>query len=326
MENKLKKFISDAGKTTKKLLDTAVYAADQNDDGKFDLKDVSVIADSIGAAVKQGTQTLKENADEQVRLLELKTLQPIFIEALASSDFTMPKLVRITERDKRYTGSSVCQGSIGYLSNQKGLRIVNIFNDSLGAFNLKYYPNTDCEFYYVDPSKANMYIALDKYFDYLKIVRVNELQKIAQDLGAKYFKVTYKEEKSSLTAQKAKANAKASNVASVNAEHEHSASNYSKIEIAAEMNFPGKAPVKPKLHYLKDDHSINTLISMRMDKNTPLLNQKYMLKMSTSSGMKETDAVKIDAVLKGLKCAGNTTLVSEVQNEARRYLEYDIEF
>ena len=42
--------------------------------------------------------------------------------------------------------------------------------------------------------------------------------------------------------------------------------------------------------------------------------------------MKESDAVKIDAVLKGLKCSGNTTVVSELRNEARRYLEYDIEF
>ena len=43
-------------------------------------------------------------------------------------------------------------------------------------------------------------------------------------------------------------------------------------------------------------------------------------------GIKESEAVKIDAVLKGMKCAGNTTVVSEVQNEARRYLEYEIYF
>ena len=51
-----------------------------------------------------------------------------------------------------------------------------------------------------------------------------------------------------------------------------------------------------------------------------------MLKLSNSIGMKESDAVKIDAVLKGLRCSGNTTVVSELRNEARRYLEYDIEF
>ena len=92
------------------------------------------------------------------------------------------------------------------------------------------------------------------------------------------------------------------------------------------MEFPGHSPVKPRLKYLQRDPSIQTLITMRMDAKTPLLHQKFMLKLSNSIGMKESDAVKIDAVLKRLKCSGNTTVVSELRNEARRYLEYDIEF
>lgn len=38
--------------------------------------------------------------------------------------------------------------------------------------------------------------AIGYWSDYLKQVRISELQKIAQDLGAKHFRVTYKEEKS----------------------------------------------------------------------------------------------------------------------------------
>ena len=48
--------------------------------------------------------------------------------------------------------------------------------------------------------------------------------------------------------------------------------------------------------------------------------------MSISSGMKENDAIKIDAALKGMKCSGNTTVSSEARNEDRRYLEYEISF
>ena len=51
-----------------------------------------------------------------------------------------------------------------------------------------------------------------------------------------------------------------------------------------------------------------------------------MLKMSNSSGIKESDAVKIDAVLDGLKYSGNATVASEAKNESRRYLEYKIDF
>ena len=92
------------------------------------------------------------------------------------------------------------------------------------------------------------------------------------------------------------------------------------------MSFPGHEPIKPQLKYLQRDPSIQTLIAMRMNENSPLINQKFMLKLSNTSGLKEKDAVKIDAILKGLKCSGNTTVESEAKNESRRFLEYDIRF
>lgn len=82
----------------------------------------------------------------------------------------------------------------------------------------------------------------------------------------------------------------------------------------------------PQLKYMQRDPSIKTLVAMRMDSESPLSQQKYMLKMSNSSGIKESDAVKIDAVLKGLKVAGNASVTSEAKSESRRYLEYEIEF
>ena len=51
----------------------------------------------------------------------------------------MSKFIRITERDKKHAESEVCKGSIGYVSEQKGLRIVNIFQDSIDAFGLTFY-------------------------------------------------------------------------------------------------------------------------------------------------------------------------------------------
>lgn len=333
MEKKatFKALVSDAGKTAKGLLDHAIQAADQNDDGKFDLSDVSSIAGSVGDAVKKGTQAMKDSAGEKARLLELKTLQPIFATqaenavSLDDANFLMPKFVRLTDRDKKHAESEVCQGSIGYASDQKGLHIVNVFRDSIDAFRLTFYPDCDSEFYYVDPSDRDTYIALDEYFSYLKVVRINELKKIAQDLGAKYFKVTYMEEQTTFSSQKAKGSMK-SMAAKVDADHDAEKKKYSSIKIEAEMRFPGHPPVMPQLKYLQRDPSIQTLVSMRMDETAPLIQEKYMLKLSQSSGMKETDAVKIDAVLKGLKYAGNATVASEAKNEARRYLEYDIEF
>lgn len=47
---------------------------------------------------------------------------------------------------------------------------------------------------------------------------------------------------------------------------------------------------------------------------------------SNSSGIRESDVAKIDAVLKGMKVGGNATVFNEAKNESRRYLEYEIEF
>ena len=328
---KFNAFITDAGKNAKNLMNKAIQVADQTDDGKFDFTDVAVIAEGVGNAVKKGAQEIKARTDEKLWQLELKSLQPIFptqVESAISlddADFLMPKFIRIVERDKKRMESPACQGSIGYGSDQKGLHIVNIFRDSVEAFGLTFYPDCDSEFYYMDPQDRDSYIALDEYFSHLKIVRVNELKKIAQDLGAKHFKVTYKEKCVSFTEKKVKENGKAA-IVTVDIEHKSRREQYTAIDVVAEMTFPGHAPVKPQLKYLQRDKNIQTLIAMRMDEKSPLLQEHFELEMCNSSGMKLEDAVKIDAILKELKYIGNATVASEVKNEARRYLEYDIEF
>ena len=309
-----------------KAKETIVRTTDQNDDGKFDKDDISAIADSVSASVKNSAQSLKASAEEKARELELKRLQPIFSETIENAEFLMPKFIRITERDKKYSNSDVCQGSIGYFSDHKGLRIVNIFSDSVEPFALSFYPDKGSEFYYVDPTDRDRYISLDEYFGYLKVERINELQMIAQSLGAKHFKVTYKEEQSTVSANKTKGKVAAAKVISSDMEHNRYEEKYSTVEIAAESDYPGHEPILPQLKYMQRDPSIKTLVAMRMDATSPLSHQKFMLKMSNSSGIKESDAIKIDAVLKGLKVTGNANIVNEAKNESRRYLEYEIDF
>lgn len=300
--------------------------ADQNDDEKFDMQDVSLVASKVGESVKNGAAALKESAEERTRALELKSLQPIFAEVLDERDFVLPKFIRVANRDKKRAESQVCKGSIGYYSDPKGLRLVNIFLDNLEMFNLVFFPDCNSEFYYVDPIDKNRYIALDDYFNYLKVERISELQRLAQSLGAKHFRVTYKEEKTSVAEKIIKANINVQGVAAGNGERNLSETKFDTIEIAADMECPGHAPNRPDLKYLQKDPAIRTLIDMRMDEHSPLSHQKFMLKLSNSSGLKESDAVKIDAVLKSMRFTGNTSIVSEARNEARRYFEYEIDF
>ena len=312
-----------------KAKDTIVKAVDQNGDGELNMDDASVIVEAIGIAAKNTAIAVRDSAEAKSREIDLKLLQPIFCEDLDSADFSMPKLVRITEIDKRRAESEVCQGSIGFTSVQKDLRIVNIFRDKVDSFGLTFYPDLDSEIYYVDPSDRDRYIALDDYFSYLKVARVNELQKIAQDLGAKHFRVTFKEQKTTFSehAVKAKTNARIGvEHADIDAAHDLASTAVSTVEIAAEMDCPGHAPMMPTLTYLQREPSIQSLISLRMDDSSPITHQKYTLKLSNSSGIKEKDAVKIDAALKSMKFTGNTTVTSEAKNEARRFFEYEVDF
>ena len=319
----LKTFISQTGGKAKQTLNHAIQNMDQNEDGEFNLTDVSMLANTLGNTVKKGTLVMNEKVTEASKQLEKKLLQPVFPDTLEEDTFRMPKLVRIVERSRKYWEKETCQGSIGSLS-YNNLPMINIFQDSVAAFGLSFYPDTESEFYYINPADKNCYIALDDYFNYLKAVRISELQQIAQDLGAKYFKITYKEERSSLLKKQKQLQAKA--VDAVDVHTAQSNQKYSTVEIAAEMSFPGHAPVMPHLKYMSQDPSIQNLIKMRLHETTPLLHQKFMLNMSISSGMKQSDAIKIDAILDKLKCRGNASVSSEVEKETRRFLEYEISF
>ena len=185
-KGKLGETVKEVGKSASRLLNNTakvvVKKFDQNNDGEFDMQDLSIVADGISATVKDTASSIRDNIEEKNRQMEKKLLCPIFEEDLESTDFSMTKLIRVTTIDKKRAESEVCVGSVGYLSDFKEIQVVNVFIDKLDVFGLKLYPDAESELYYVDPNDRDRYIALDEYFNYLKVARVNELQRIAQTL------------------------------------------------------------------------------------------------------------------------------------------------
>lgn len=326
MKKEWETLASGAGKAARGLIDSAIQAADRNDDGKVDLADVSALAETVGASVKKGAQTVKESAGERAQSLERRSLRPIFPEQLGSADFSLPRLIRVVERSGRYARSAVCRGAIGFESEAKGLRIVNLFRDAREAFGLRFYPDGDRAFYYQDPVEPGQYVALGEYFDYLKLARVNELRRIAQELGAKHFRICYCEEQSASAGTKVAAKVKAETAAKAAAEHGTAETRRAALRVEAEMELAGHAPVRPQLKYLRSDPLVQELIAMRMKEGEAFLHDRQLLKLSQSSGMEEADAVKIDAMLKGLHCSADAHVTGEARSEAGRYLEYEIDF
>lgn len=298
--------------------DAKLKVVDVVDKAELDKHAKELVDAAVGAA-----QSLAEVINNGKDSWNLKRLKPIFINDLNGMRFS--RLVRIVEREKKFD-IDVCKGSIGYWDTCKGERWMNIFKDSVSKFGLDFYPNDEVNFYYVDPTNKDSYIVLDEYFYRLKQVRVSELQKIAQDLGAKYFRVTYIKERTTLSKKAANGKGSIHKKGNGSAQMNATEQKYDRMDIAAEMSFPGHEPVMPHVRYLKYDPNILNLIEMRMDTKGPINHQTLNIKLSSSSGLKETDAVKVDMILKSLKMAGNTTVSREAQNEAKSILKYEIDF
>ena len=63
LKENMSNFSKKVGKAAKEFAETAVLAADQNDDGKFDFDDVSAIAEGVGKGVKKGFDFAKASLE-----------------------------------------------------------------------------------------------------------------------------------------------------------------------------------------------------------------------------------------------------------------------
>ncbi len=309
---------SSAGKTALKMAsgakDAVVNTIDKNGDGKIDLKDLATV-----------TSQLEEKRDRDRLEKEYNLLKPIFEDTINSPEFILPKLIRVAEMDKKHAESQTCVDSIGFKSEHDDIQIITVYPKSTGLFGLNFYPDMNSEIYYVDPCDRDHYIALDEYFKYLRLKKVNELQEIAQALGAKHFRVTYVEQEKSNTENKFKANVAIKMNASGEMQHESEGKKFNKMEVAAEMDCLGHEPTEPKLVYLKGDPNIEALIRMRMAKNAPI-HQKVSVNLMSMSGIKVKDAAKIDGALKELHFGADGAIQKVAQSEANSVLEYEIDY
>ncbi len=331
--NKAKKAVTASKEIVTKAVD---HDHDHDHDGEITRKGFTSFAESVetvtaktAGKIAEGAKTigtqLSRKIGESRRLSDMKTLRPLFASDIQQEGFTLSKMIRLTEMDKRRLDSDVCRGSIGYMSVQGDLNVVNIFRKDLALFPLSLYPNDHSELYYVDPIDPGYYIAFDEYFEYLQRARVGELQRIAQDLGATHFRITFKEQKRESSSHVVEANGGKKRMLHLHASSRYASKDYSTIEVAAEMDFEGHDPTLPSLSYYKEDSTIQTLIDMRMHKN-PMKHQVYTLSLNKSSGISREEAVKIDAAIHSMSLSGSTSVLSEVQNEGQKVIEYEIDF
>ena len=281
---------------------------------------------SVSENVRDGSEQLANYIDKTKYENDRKRLCPFFMEDLRSEDFSLPQMIRLVDQDERRTNRA-CDGAIGFETNTKEMKVLNMYIENESMLGISFYPFVKDTVYYVDPCHPNFYIALDDYFSYLKKVRVDELQTVAQNLGAKHVKISLKECKKSTSNQNGKGKLNILKTG-VEASVQMSSNQMSTIEVAAEVDFSGGTAIRePKLEYFKAESDILALIKMRMDPNgNQILTKTYSFSYSNSSGIQVNDAVKIDAALKLMKCNMGSSVVNEARCESNMILEYSIAF
>ena len=283
------------------------------------------VIDSVSKDVKDIGSKLGQQLTTTKMEMDKKRLCPIFAEDI-NERFQLPPMIRVVTYDKRKE-NSVCDGAVGFLTKNKEMIILNIYNEYANILGIEYAPHFQDGIYYVDHCNKKLYINLEDYFGYLKKARVDELSMLAQDLGASKVKIELKEQKRSNSNENVKASA--SYKVSIGATHNSSNNQFTNIEVAAEINFSGQSePVEPRLTYFKHESDILALVKMRMNPNTKnqILSKTYSLQYNNTSGIKVSDAANIDSAVKSLNCGGSVSVMKEAKDESKTILAYSIWF
>lgn len=298
--------------------------------GKLLDEAVSKVAEKTITAAKGTLSKARENYaifDEKLDNLkdahDMQTLKPFFDNDLHSSTFIYPKLIRIIDSDAKRAKSNACAGSIGFHTDIKTAdNLLNIYTRFVNNLDLPFDGVVQEGFYFLNPN--NIYVNLDDYFSYMNKKRIDELERIAQELGATKVEISLKSKKKTFVKNDGKAVASAGKRNNITISHEAQTEEYEKIEILNSNEFIGHEPNEPTLVYLKNEGDILNLIKARMEND--IKSKTYSMVYGKSLGMSLTEAANVDAVLKAVKCSGNYSIQNETQEQHDTTLEYHIEF
>lgn len=287
----------------------------------------NAVGDAV-VAVKHGGEKAIDGLGRAKQDLDIKRLRPVFLPQIGH-DYQIPPFIQILDDDKSFE-NEVCKGAIGFDRHPNRVPMFAVSRRELDKLGINFTPDDKGIFYYVHPYDNNTYIALDDYFLSLRKQRVAELERIAFDLGASHFKITYKEEKESFVSKNATVKGAARNNkdnGTIDARHSSENREYAdtKVEVDIQWKEP-RDPKRPELLLYQEEIDIKNLIEMRMENPSVVKSKTYLLNYNTRREMKLDDAIKIDGALKVLKMHGTATLQSRSELQSRTKIEYLIEF
>lgn len=285
------------------------------------------------ATEAQKAAAVAAEAAKQARTdLRVAYYKPVKPEDYRSPDFSLPNLIVISDADER-KGIDVCKGAIGWLSTQKGVDVLHLYDEFVDQSGLIFYKfPQQGGIYYRDQVERNRFVDLSDYMNIAQSDRNTELKDIARKLGAKRCTLEMHEEKKLVISANGKANSGATAPKHVKADcggkaNLHFTTNSDSTTLL-EQTFEGSAePQRPKLHWFAQDKEILSLIDGRFQESGARITSYHA---HWNKGVMATfnlaAAEKLDAALKDLKVTQNFSIAGEVQREQRCSFDFYVEF
>ena len=285
----------------------------------------------VAADAKAGVAAMveKSKADEYAR--RLKKFNPLFPEQYQSDGFNVPNIIVIVD-DAVRKGIDVCEGAIGWLSKESGEEVLHLYDEAITFSGIQFIPAPICNaVYYVDHFDRGRFIQADCIFSRNLKEKIDELQHIAESVGAKRCIINISESsKNSKTKQKSADLGATTDKATGNAtvDYEQSSKNSKNQYGHIEAEFTGlRFAKRPTLKWFAYDDSINNLVETCCSGKRRVKKLTLELSGSTTATMSQSIACAIDGVFsKSLNVKGHASMKSQAKEEYQSMLQFYIEF
>lgn len=292
-------------------------------------------ASDIGKKAAEGMQksviAMSEKSKSDSYLRRLKKYNPLFPDTYNDNNFNIPHMIRIVD-DVVRSGIDVCEGAIGWLSTEKDLQVLHLYDEAVEFSKLQFIPNVECNaIYYADNFDRHRFIKVESIFGRAHDERLAELKHIAHSLGAKSCSIEITESGSELKSQKSTFNIQgkkgplSDSTESAQKEASINKSEYRRGRIIAE--FEGSdSPKKPQLKWFAHDDNIKRLIEMRCSNRNSIKSETLELEGSTSATMSQRTASAIDFAISKIGSKSSLNLEKHAQREHHSKLIFIVEF
>lgn len=276
--------------------------------------------------VQKGAKVLSEKAKNDNLARRIKKYNPIFPDTFYSESFHLPNMIAIAD-DAVRRDIDVCEGAIGWLSMEKDIEVLHLYDEEIKNSGICFLPHADSNaIYYVDKFDRNKFIRVDCIFGRAHDERLAELKYIAHSLGAKSCSIETEEssiEKKSIQSSVNQAIGKYASSVSNAASSEKGENRCGRVIAEFEGN---NTPKRPKLKWFANDENIKRLIEMRCTNRNSIKSEELKLEGASSAVMSQTTATAISYAIGKIGFKINLDLERLAKEEHTSKLYFKIEF